>query len=108
MYNCIKRSSEQFQPLCIQDAIYVLLYHNLQDGFVVRILNPVSAQSGGPLISSNELPLKLARKCLTSWGTPAWQEGVGVSPVLHNAEDVVFLGAGKEFSLMLTSAGQVS
>ncbi|XP_026688010.1 E3 ubiquitin-protein ligase MYCBP2-like, partial [Diaphorina citri] len=31
------------------------------DGFVVRILNPTSAQSGGPLISTNELPLKLAR-----------------------------------------------
>ncbi|KAI5729573.1 hypothetical protein M8J76_004011 [Diaphorina citri] len=78
------------------------------DGFVVRILNPTSAQSGGPLISTNELPLKLARKCLDIFGTAAWEEGGGVAPVERNAEDVMFLGCGKEFSLMLSSSGQVS
>uniref|UniRef100_A0A8D8RF51 RCR-type E3 ubiquitin transferase n=1 Tax=Cacopsylla melanoneura TaxID=428564 RepID=A0A8D8RF51_9HEMI len=80
------------------------------DGFVVRILNPTSAQSGGPLISTNELPLKLARKCLETFGSPGWEgeDGVGGPPVDRNAEDVVFLGSGKEFSVMLTSSGQVS
>ncbi|XP_026687516.1 E3 ubiquitin-protein ligase MYCBP2-like [Diaphorina citri] len=78
------------------------------DGFVVRILNPTSAQSGGPLISTNELPLKLARKCLDIFGTAAWEEGGGGAPVERNAEDVMFLGCGKEFSLMLSSSGQVS
>jgi hypothetical protein len=74
---------------------------------VVRILNPTSAQSGGPLISTNELPLKLARKCLDIFGTAAWEEGGGGAPVERNAEDVMFLGCGKEFSLMLSSSGQV-
>jgi E3 ubiquitin-protein ligase MYCBP2 len=71
----------------------------------VRTVNP----GANPLTFVSELPLKLARKCLTAFGMAAFDE----ESSLHNLntgaeEETSTIVSGKEFSLIRTTTGKVS
>lgn len=69
------------------------------------MLNPTAS----PVVSISELPLKLARKCLTVYGSASYDED-SKNHSLQNAyeEDVAAIIAGKDFGLIRTSSGKVS
>ncbi|XP_025833228.1 E3 ubiquitin-protein ligase MYCBP2-like, partial [Agrilus planipennis] len=74
------------------------------DGFVVRTLNPNSI----PASLVNELPLKLAHRCVEILGTAPFEED-GASQVVNTGTDdeIASICAGKEFGLIRTSSGKV-
>ena len=55
----------------------------LQDSFVVRSFSPVA----NPMVLVNELPLKLARKCLDAFGTAPFDQEVEI----HSLSKFVFV-----------------
>jgi E3 ubiquitin-protein ligase MYCBP2 len=69
------------------------------------MVNPTSK----PIISVNELPLKLARKCLDVFGTASFDEDANIHTI-HTGydEETVVIAAGKEFGLARTNSGKVS
>lgn len=68
------------------------------------MLNPLSS----PIVSVSELPLKLARKCLSVYGAASYDED-SKNHSLQNTyeEDVAAITAGKDFGLIRTSSGKV-
>lgn len=60
-------------------------------------------------MSVNELPLKLARKCLDVFGTASFDEDANIHTI-HTGydEETVIIAAGKEFGLARTISGKVS
>lgn len=86
----------------------ISLYHNeyfeTQDGFVVRLLN----QNVSPASLVNELPLKLARKCIEALGSAPFEEEVNSNSIaISSEEEIVSVCAGKEFGLVRTVSGKV-
>jgi E3 ubiquitin-protein ligase MYCBP2 len=74
------------------------------DGFVVRILN----QHATPASLVNELPLKLARKCVDAFGVAPFDEEGNSHTVNTGSEDeIATICAGKEFGLIKTTSGKV-
>ncbi|KAK4298747.1 hypothetical protein Pmani_028926 [Petrolisthes manimaculis] len=70
-----------------------------EDGFVVRTYNPLVK----PMPLVNELGLSLAVKCIQTLGGPEQQ-----STLLTGLdEDIITVGAGKEFTLVRTVTGRV-
>lgn len=75
-----------------------------QDGFIVRTLNP----NVNPASCQNELPLKLARKCIDVLGVASFEEEGSVNSVNTGSdEEIVSITAGKEFGLVRTTTGKV-
>lgn len=68
-------------------------------------MNPASR----PVVSVNELPLKLARKCLDVFGTASFDEDANIHTIHTGCdEETVVIAAGKEFGLARTHSGKVS
>jgi hypothetical protein len=68
------------------------------------MVNPTSS----PVISINELPLKLARKCLDVFGTASFDEDASIHTIHSGCdEEIVFIAAGKDFGLARTNSGKV-
>jgi E3 ubiquitin-protein ligase MYCBP2 len=69
------------------------------------MVNPASR----PVVSVNELPLKVARKCLDVFGTASFDEDANIHTI-HTGydEETVIIAAGKEFGLARTNSGKVS
>lgn len=60
-------------------------------------------------MSINELPLKLARKCLDVFGTASFDEDASIHTIHTGCdEETVVIAAGKEFGLARTNSGKVS
>lgn len=75
------------------------------DGFIVRTLNP----NTNPAVLVNELPLKLARKCVDVLGVAAFEEEGVPNPVNTGTdEEIATIAAGKEFGLIRTTSGKVN
>lgn len=56
----------------------------------------------------NELPLKLARKCVDSLGTAAFEEDVGTTTINTGTDDeIATICSGKDFGLIKTTSGKV-
>ena len=81
------------------------------DAFTIKFLS--SPSPGAAMVSSGELPIKLARKCVELSGTSCVEEGAGAASLERSQVDfgvddeVGSLGTGKEFSLMLTTSGKL-
>ncbi|KAJ9574765.1 hypothetical protein L9F63_008079, partial [Diploptera punctata] len=74
------------------------------DGFVVRMVNPNST----PVVSVNELPLKLARKCLDVFGFASFDEEANIHTIHTGCEEeTVVISAGKDFGLIRTNSGKI-
>lgn len=75
-----------------------------QDGFVVSSINPTST----PIVSVNELPLKLTRKCVDAFGTSIFDDEPGIHTILTGSdEETASIAAGKDFGLIRTNSGKV-
>lgn len=82
----------------------VVFHNSFQDGFVVRMVNPASS----PVVSVNELPLKLARKCLDVFGTASFDEDANIHTIHTGCdEETVVIAAGKDFGLSRINSGKV-
>lgn len=83
----------------------IQLYYNLlQDGFVVRTLNPCIK----PATVTSELSLKLARKCIDVIGSSSFdEEGSSKTLNIGSDDEIVSVVAGKEFGLVRTLSGKV-
>ena len=81
------------------------------DAFTIKFLS--SPSPGAAMVSSGELPIKLARKCVELSGASCVEEGAGAASLERSQVDfgvddeVGSLGTGKEFSLMLTTSGKL-
>ncbi|XP_014287849.1 E3 ubiquitin-protein ligase MYCBP2 isoform X3 [Halyomorpha halys] len=75
-----------------------------EDGFVVRSINP----STTPFTYINELPLKLARKCVVAFGYAVFDEETSLHDLNTGVEEETSsVVSGKEFSLIRTTTGKV-
>ena len=81
------------------------------DAFTIKFLS--APTQGGPLVSTGELPIKLARKCVELSGSSVIEEGSGANSLERSQldfgvdDEVGSVGSGKEFSLMLTTSGKL-
>ncbi|XP_064637403.1 E3 ubiquitin-protein ligase MYCBP2-like isoform X3 [Lineus longissimus] len=74
------------------------------DSFVVRTYNPVCS----PMPIVNEIPLKLARKCLDTFGSSTFDPLTDMRTICTNhEEEAVAIAAGKEFALIKTTSGKI-
>ena len=76
------------------------------DTFTLKFLSPTSS----PMKVTGELPIKLARKCVELVGASVIEEataGERFHVEFGVEDDVACVGSGKEFGLMLTSAGKL-
>lgn len=70
----------------------------------MRMLN----QNSVPASLVNELPLKLARKCVDVLGGAVFEDEIGSHTVnTGNEEEIATICAGKEFGLIKTTSGKV-
>ena len=68
------------------------------------MVNPSST----PIVSVNELPLKLARKCLDVFGSASFDEDANIHTIVTGCEEeTVVIAAGKDFGLIRTNSGKV-
>ncbi|XP_034942184.1 E3 ubiquitin-protein ligase MYCBP2-like [Chelonus insularis] len=74
------------------------------DGFVVRTINTLSS----PVSVTSELPLKLARKCVDTFGWALFDEEQGAHTLSPGSDDeILTVTAGKEFCVLKTSSGKL-
>ncbi|XP_052792731.1 E3 ubiquitin-protein ligase MYCBP2-like isoform X2 [Mya arenaria] len=75
------------------------------DSFVVRMFDPHKS----PMEVVSELPLKLTRKCVDAFGLDNSEVGVSERKTISTGmdEDISFICAGKDFSLIKTTGNKV-
>lgn len=70
----------------------------------MRSINPSTA----PFTYINELPLKLARKCVVAFGYAVFDEETSLHDLNTGVEEeIASVVSGKEFSLIRTTTGKV-
>lgn len=68
-------------------------------------------QNTSPASVINELPLKLARKCIDVFGASSFDEDIGIHTVISGIgsdDEIATICAGKEFALLRTVTGKVN